>query len=72
MFIPLIVNIIRKNYKSKKKFLRKKWLPGKVRIQNRGPARYMLQCLVIIYVAARAAALQNVFEYGLPLPPFFR
>ena len=31
-------------------------------LRNRGRALYTLKCLVIIYMAARAAALQSVFE----------
>ena len=45
-------------------------LPGEFRIQNRVLARYTLKCLVIIYMAACAAALQSVFESAIRLPHF--
>ena len=51
----------------------KKWLPvATTDLQNRGFTRYALKCLGIIYIAARAAALQSIFEIcGRSLPPFF-
>ena len=49
----------------------KKWLPGGCEVQNRELARYMLQCLGTINVAAHAEARQSVFVFAPLLPQFF-
>ena len=49
----------------------KKMLPAGFGGQNRRFTAYALKCLVIIYMAAKAAALQSIFAPLSPLPHFF-